>query len=238
MNVLKLRLSGRYGHYGRPEGSVVNQTYKIPTKTALKGMFAAILGLDRDSYYEDIDLQVSVIPENIRTKTMGILTLSTDSHIQDIKGIKTVNPEKTKENRQISPYEFLVDPEYTIYIYMNEPYFSDLEEFIKSGKSVYTPTLGLSECLASIEYMGTVNLDKSQSKEVDSVVPEDAGNGIHSDGTMSYERMASGFQLDSNGRYPSDFINVIVPEDDNTLVINPHENTTIYSDETKNILFY
>lgn len=238
MNVLKLNLSGRYGHYGRPEGSVVNQTYRLPPRTALKGMFAAILGLERDSYYDDIDMQVSVIPKNIRTKTMGILTLSTDSHVQNVNGLKTVTPEKSKEKRQISPHEFLVDPEYTIYIDLNEPYFSDLDDFLSSGKSVYTPTLGLSECLASIDYKGIVELEQSKSKKIDSAVPESAGDKIHSDGPMSYERMARGFELDSNGRYPSGFVNVIVPERNNRLVFDPHEDTTVYSDEDKNLLFY
>lgn len=239
MNVLKLNISGRYGHYGRPEGSVVNQTYRIPPKTALKGMFAAILGLERDSYYGDMsNFKVSVVPDNIRTETMGILTLSTDSHIKTVNGLSTVTPDKTKKNRQLTPYEFLVNPSYTIYVTVDDPYYSHLQEFLSEGKSVYTPTLGLSECLASIDYKGEIKLDETDVPEVDSAVPENAGDKIQADGSLSYERMASGFELDGNGRYPSGFINVVVPEDAEHIIFNPNEDTTIYSDGNTNILFY
>jgi len=70
------------GHFKRVGRSVTKQTYRIPPRTTVAGMLAAIVGSDRDSYYDVFGADTSAIAItplfDIRTVNVPTTGLGTD----------------------------------------------------------------------------------------------------------------------------------------------------------------
>jgi CRISPR-associated protein Cas5h len=91
----------------------------------------------------------------------------------DEVGIVTINKESL-QSRQRNPYEMLRNVNYRIYLWLSENNLYDtLHESLAEGRSVYTPALGLSECLASVEFQGEVDMRQVETQTIDSVLPDE-----------------------------------------------------------------
>lgn len=237
MNALKLTLSGPFAHYKRLEGSIVKQTHTIPPKTALDGLFAAIIGLERNSYYEEFytDCDVAVVPENIRRQTIPELLVSTNpGRMSSFASGKA--PVHT-ENRQQIALEFLTDPEFTVYVSPPDEYADELAKRLDSHQYEFQACLGLSECIAHIESHGWTDLDETDATEIDSTVTESAVDSVCADGSQTFERFPTGFEQTEHNRKPRGFMNVVVPLD-GTLTITPTDDTTVYTDGDNTLMLY
>ena len=159
---LGLRVSGPFAHFRKIGGNSTRQTYRIMPRTTVAGMLAAIVGRNRDSYYDAFQPEnssIAIVPAtDLRTISIPISELSTAPKDlgefgaeADVKtGITTVSRD-SMSNRQRNPYEMLRDVEYRIYVHTEDKdLYTDLRSAIKEGTAHYTPILGLSECLASI----------------------------------------------------------------------------------------
>lgn len=179
---LSVTIRGPWGHFRRVEGNVVKQTYKIIPRTTVAGLLAAILGIDRDGYYDLFSPEMSAIAieptRELRTVNMPMNTLSTSAgDLRSLNGRGKISiklPDPTRLRQQHN-YEVLVEPAYRIDIALadNEGY-RELREMLEAGRSHYVPTLGLSEYLADIEYHGEFEIKtgpKDDIVSVDSAVP-------------------------------------------------------------------
>jgi len=192
---LSLRLSGPWGHFRRVEGNTVKTTYRIIPRTTVAGLLAAILGIERNGYYDLFGPEVSAIAveplTELRTINLPANNLTTST--EGLKGVNTRGkvsvyyPDPT-EDRQRTNYEVLVDPAYRIDIWLDDDETYDhLRSYLETGKSHYTPSLGLSEYLADIEYLGEFevkSIDEAGTLTVDSAVPD--ADGIVPDPGVSY----------------------------------------------------
>jgi CRISPR-associated protein Cas5h len=160
---LSLTVRGQWGHFRRIDGTVVKQTYRVMPRTTVAGLLAAIVGVGFDRYYETFALDKSAIAitpvGDLRTTNFGVNHISTTN--EDMSrpsgkrsGSKLEYPNSSR-NRQQYNYELLVDPEYRIDVYVEDrAFYEALKERLQTETSVYTPTLGRSECLATIESHG------------------------------------------------------------------------------------
>lgn len=176
--VLSFDLGGDYAHYRKPYATISPLTYGVPTPTALAGLFAALLGKERDSYYEDFNQNNSKFGVKIKN---GIKKLKVALNLVDTKSNKEIidldqamkNSTKDLTRTQV-PFEFVKEPRYRIYFQsQNEDLFSQIKQKIKSGKSVYTPYLGISECLAKLgnaQIEEAYRLSPEEVFEIDSIV--------------------------------------------------------------------
>jgi len=190
---LSLTVRGPWGHFRRIEGNVVKQTYRIIPRTTVAGLLAAVLGIERDGYYDLFGADSSRIAiepvREIRTVNMPINSLSTAAenlHSLNSRGKISVKLPDPTDLRQQHNYEVLVDPAYRIDIALaDDQWYEKLRETLEAGKSHYVPSLGLSEHLAEIEYHGefeiedgpeedTVAIDSAVPDAVDEVVPDSA----------------------------------------------------------------
>lgn len=57
MNVISFHLKGKMGHFRRFYSNSSSLTYSIPPRTTICGILAGILGMERDSYYEEFSLE-------------------------------------------------------------------------------------------------------------------------------------------------------------------------------------
>jgi CRISPR-associated protein Cas5h len=72
-------------------------------------------------------------------------------------------------------YEMLVNPAYRFDVWLDDDEaYSRLRERLETGRSEYVPSLGLSECLATVQYHGEFDVSSVNEDEpiaVDSAVP-------------------------------------------------------------------
>ncbi len=181
---LSFTVKGPWGHFRRIEGNIVKQTYRVIPRTTVAGLVAGVLGIGRDEYYHLFapgSSAIAIEPKSeLRTLNMPMNTLSTAG-----ESMKTLNsrgslsigfPDST-DNRQQHNYEVLVDPAYRIDLWLEDQrVYGELQEMLSQGRSHYTPSLGLSEHLAEVEYHGEFDVESVVSEgtaKVDSTVPTD-----------------------------------------------------------------
>jgi len=215
---LSFVVRGDWAHFRRIEGNIVKQTYRIMPRTTTAGLIAAILGLDRDSYYDRFgpdNSAVAIEPlSQLRAINMPINALSTaggDIQMQPSRGHARIGLVDPNRLRQQHNYEFLVDPAYRIDIWLDDDEtHTELQETLDEGESHYVPSLGLSECLASIEYLGDFSVEAGPSDPtvpVDSAVVEAIDDITPSEGQQVRIERSPGFmEYDDGGRTTTGFV--------------------------------
>ncbi|MEM4546681.1 MAG: type I-B CRISPR-associated protein Cas5b [Nitrososphaerota archaeon] len=140
-------------------------TYPFPPRTVLSGLIASILGLDWDEYYSTIETIFSkhsslfavqlLNPVKTFRITQNMIDTKTGYYLWD--NVKKQQPPRTQ-----IPFEYLRDPKYRIFTWFDEKsrlpdgklVYDRLLEMLSSHKSVYTPYLGISECIAEFRFIG------------------------------------------------------------------------------------
>ncbi|GAB3037656.1 type I-B CRISPR-associated protein Cas5b [Natronobiforma cellulositropha] len=214
---LSLTVRGPWGHFRRIEGNVVKQTYRILPRTTAAGLLAAILGIERDGYYDLFARGQSALAtqpvREVRTINMPMNTLSTASgNLQSLNGrgkLSVKLPDPTALRQQHN-YEVLVDPAYRIDVALaDDERYRELRSMLETGKSHYVPSLGLSEYLAEIEYHGEFDVEagpETETVEVDSAVPNASERVILEQGVRCQVEESPAFmERDAGGRTTTGF---------------------------------
>lgn len=153
--ILVFDLWGQYGHYKKIFATTSALTYPIPVKTALYGMFGAMMGLEKQSnaylkYFQPGQCKVGI-------QVLAPLTFQQiNINLRAVFGAM-----KPSDNRKPTMMEFVYRPRYRIFFtHTNAQVFSDLQHCIQHKTVIFTPTLGLANLLANFEYVGTFPLQK------------------------------------------------------------------------------
>lgn len=222
---ISFEVRGPWAHFRRVEGNIVKQTYRIPPRTTVAGLTAAIIGADRDAYYEAFGpgrSAVAVEPlDPLRTFNMPMNSLATsDSDPSMISlnprgkiSVKLPPPHKPRKQHN---YEVLVEPRYRIDLWTEDDFQDRLREQLEAGRSHYVPSLGLSEHLADIEYLGRHTIQpgpRSGQQEVDSAVPGPIEDIVPTAGTRHELERSPGFmetvdRSEGGGRRTTGFLSV------------------------------
>ncbi|WP_435179815.1 type I-B CRISPR-associated protein Cas5b [Halorussus sp. AFM4] len=229
-------VSGDWAHFRRIDRTVTKQTYRLPPRTTVAGLLAAIVGVDRDEYYEVFDPAVSAVGVEVvgelRTTTQPSLGVGTnpDETFDSVgktrgKGISVSFPDTT-DNRQIHSYEYVVDPAYRLYVGVEDADFhAALKHHLECGTSYYPPSLGLSELLARVETpdagveheVTPVSADDSPVT-VDSAIPEAVETVVPRAGTPHHvERLPAAMEADGRNRRTTEFVDYAFTADDDPL---------------------
>jgi len=222
---LSLTVRGPWGHFRRVEGNVVKQTYRIIPRTTVAGLLAAVLGIERDGYYDLFGPSVSRIAigpvSPLRTLNMPMNTLSTaagDLRSINSRGKITVKLPNPAKLRQQHNYEVLVDPKYRIDVALNdEETYRKVRETLAAGKSHYVPSLGLSEHLAELEFHGEFAIRDGPNEDpvtIDSAVPNGLESVVlESDTRCQIEESPAFMTIDSGGRTTTEFTSYVYNPD-------------------------
>lgn len=180
---LSLRLRSDWGHFKKFGRTASKQTFRIIPRTTLAGLLAGIVGVTRDGYYKVFSGEsstVAITPEsplrviNIPTTGVGTDPDQAAARTAGSSRSRSITYQDTTQNRQIHNYEVIVDPAYRIDIAVeDESFYTELRTHLADGTSIYPPSMGISEYLASVEYLGEFTPDQPSkpSREIDSVVP-------------------------------------------------------------------
>jgi CRISPR-associated protein Cas5h len=197
---LSLTIAGPWAHFRRVDGNMVKATYRLPPRTTVAGLLAAIAGYARNSYYDTFDRSRSGIaiqpvagPRTdagaghtdrfLRTMNLPQISLTTSG-----EGMKAVNargkvsvryPDPDQDRQRVN-YEVLVDPAYRIDVWLDDDdAYERLRTLLAEGRSEYVPSLGLSEYLADVTFHGEFEVsplaESTGPVEVDSAVPDPDG---------------------------------------------------------------
>jgi len=181
--VLVFDVWGDYAHFRRIETTTSPLTYLIPTGTSLVGLISAIIGLERDSYYEHFSPESTefairiVNPVKKIRMNLSLIDTKKGFFLWDIKE----NP------RTLIPFEFLKEPKYRIYFWTehNELY-RKLKRCLERHQSVYTPYLGITGLIANFEYINEYDIKAPQkvkeSVEIHSVIRRNKAKMIIEEG--------------------------------------------------------
>ena len=204
MKLLAFDIWGDYGYFRRGYTSTSTITFPFPSRTTVSGLIAGILGLEKDSYHDIFNEDNSKIGLRILNP---IKKININLNYINTKEGFSLSDIKSDPRVQVQA-EFLKDVKYRIYVSLEdnelmEELFSNLSEH----KSVYTPCLGISECIANFKLayddifeLDVVNDDNVDINSVilkttgDLIIEPDRKYGIvKSPGFMNSERVVSKF---------------------------------------------
>lgn len=204
MKLLAFDIWGDYGYFRRGYTSTSTITFPFPSRTTISGLIAGILGLEKDSYYDIFNEDNSKIGLRILNP---IKKININLNYINTKEGFLLSDIKSNPRVQVQA-EFLKDVKYRIYISLEdtklmEELFSNLSEH----KSVYTPCLGISECIANFKLayddIYDLNVLNDDNVDINSIIlkttgdliiePERKYGIVKSPGFMNSERIVSKF---------------------------------------------
>ena len=163
MRVISFKLWGDFAHFRRHYTTSSPLTHSIPPPSALRGIIAAILGLGREEYPQILSPENAKIGVRllnpVKKIRLGVNYMDTKdgSWVQiDFKKFRPVVKSDGHGNPRLHTQirmEFIKDPAYEIFFHHKDDALSDdLSSRLKGHRSVYTPYLGISECIANFEF--------------------------------------------------------------------------------------
>jgi CRISPR-associated protein Cas5h len=188
MRTIVFEIQGQIGHFRKPYAPVSPVTYPFPPPPTVMGIVGAICGYGKDEYAEKIGwnkvrIAVSLLSP-VKKFRAGLNLINTK------KGNKYFRLTGESPRTQI-PYEFLKDPAYRIYLAnANDVTMDRLCDLLKNNKTVYTPSLGLAQCLATVSFYGEMEARNGSPEEIEisSVIPKEQTFGIHYEPGRRYTR--------------------------------------------------
>ena len=225
---------GDYGYFRRGYTSTSTITYPFPSRTTLAGLISGILGLEKDSYHD-------IFSENNSELGLRILNpikkININLNYTNTKDSILLSEIKSNPRVQVQA-EFLKDVKYRVYVSLDDDnLMEELYENLSEHKSVYTPCLGISECIADFKlaYDDIFDLELSDGDDVDinSVLLKEDCDLIIESGKKYGIVKSPGF-MDSN-RVVSKFLEYYYEENGNTIKI---KNCDFYSIGDEKIVLY
>lgn len=202
--VIAFDIWGDYAYFRRGYTSTSTISYPFPSRTTISGLIAGILGFEKDSYHNIFNEENSKFGLRIINP---IKKININLNYINTKEGFLLSDIKTNPRVQVQA-EFLKDVKYRIYISLNDNQLMEELYFnLKQHKSVYTPCLGISECIADFKLAYDEILDltpiEGNDINIDSIIlkdkyelviePKKRYGVIKSPGFMNSDRIVSKF---------------------------------------------
>lgn len=140
MKVLVFDLKGKFAHFRKFHANSSSLSYKVPPRTVISGLIAAILGYERDSYYEIFDLDKANIAVQILEKPRVVMQTVNYLKLEGAKDFRC-----PKNHTQI-PVELITGEKqaaYRIYFsHTDETLIEELNSRLEEHRFYYPPYFG------------------------------------------------------------------------------------------------
>lgn len=224
--VLIFDFKGPLAHFRKYYTNSSSLSYTFPPRTVITGLIAGLLGYPNEKsedkniiYYElfsSVNCQVAV---TLLTRTKKVMqtvnyiktktgTYSFESLITGTRGAPTQIPLEIL----MSDEDIMQDIVYRIYFHHNDEtgIYSNLKTRLENQRFVYPSYLGISEFLATAQYVDEGKLEKNQNDIVDvkticrlaDVEPDFKGSNLQ----YLIEKMPTGFSNDRTPLKPENYI--------------------------------
>lgn len=204
MKLLAFDIWGDYAYFRRGYTSTSTITFPFPSRTTISGLIAGILGLEKDSYHDIFNEENSKIGLRILNP---IKKININLNYINTKEGFLLSDIKSNPRVQVQA-EFLKDVKYRIYVSIdNNNLMEELYSSLSEHKSIFTPCLGISECIAdfSLAYdeLFDLNIINDDNVDINSIILKNTGNLViepgkkyglvKSPGFMNSDRLVSKF---------------------------------------------
>ena len=237
MRTIVFDVSGPYGHFRKPYAPVSPVTYSFPPPPTVLGLIGAIMGYDKEEYLDRIGwdrvrvaIQLLKPTRKYRTGINLILTHEGNKFFR----LKPEGPGKATRGQY--PYEFLKDPAFRIRIAgAPEEAMFCLEAQLRNRETVYTPSLGLAQCIADVVFVGVYDAERLPAgiHRIATVVPDDLDH-CHYEQKKRYVRYRVPARMRPD-RTVEDYREVAVAEDADPIVVETEKAYRVGDDA---ILFF
>ncbi|MGG3739057.1 type I-B CRISPR-associated protein Cas5b [Aeribacillus pallidus] len=170
MNVLTFDISADFGHFRKIYSTSSPLTYSIIPPTSFYGIIGAIIGLEKEEnkYLQYINHETTKVAiqliNSVKKIRLGLNHINT-------KGNVWIPKQRREGARTQIRTEFLRFPRFRCYVHLrNEELFQQLVYYVKEHKNVYTVSMGLSECIANIEFVSLETFKNRTDKEAVEIV--------------------------------------------------------------------
>lgn len=159
MDLLIFDVIGKMAHFRKYYTNSSSLSYYFPPRTALTGLIAGIIGMQRDTYYEIFSSNKTRIAISIKTplrkiiQTVNYVWAEIPDELNLSKGQHTQIPVEI-----VIPDSFEENIRYRVFFSHEDRKILDKVCFVlKDQRFVYPPYLGISEFTAKIEFVDYVN---------------------------------------------------------------------------------
>ncbi|WP_457756311.1 type I-B CRISPR-associated protein Cas5b [Thermodesulfatator indicus] len=163
MRIIAFKVWADFAFFRRHYTTSSPLSYSLPPPSALRGLVAAILGLSREEYPKILSPKISSFGVRLLTPVkkirLGLNYLDTKDGSWTVFDLKkgrlrvSKSRGKSRLHTQVR-VEFLKNPAYEIFFYHTENNLMDkFSVRLKAHQTVYTPYLGITECLANFEFL-------------------------------------------------------------------------------------
>jgi len=171
-----------FAHFRKHFSTTSSISYSFPPRTALIGLVAAILGYERDSYYQKFSSDKCRIALQVRspvrhiTSTMNYLMTDKPLNLKKLRGIE--GPMQVHVDILVSGTRKLQPLSFRVFFTHNEE--NVMNEFVgrmEKGIFAYPPSLGTANDLAQVKFVDLVEAEVCRREgevEVSTVVPASA----------------------------------------------------------------
>ena len=239
MNILTFDATGIYAHFRKIYTNSSSLSYYFPPPTTVAGMIAAMLGRERDSYYEEFSA------ENFKVAVRILKPLRKMTHTINYMLVKGKKDLYHRTSPTQIPFEMLTgvedEVEYRIYIWHNDNnLLNELSERIISRKFAFPPYFGAAPFLCYISGGMITEVKENISNSIVSIhsvvnvhhVIKDSIEVTHGLTRMIKDIMPISFSAD---RVSESNAGVIF--DEKCVPIRMKLNTKYYTVENDNIVF-
>jgi len=166
--ILHFKLRGDYGHFKKYYTTTSPLTFEIPPPPTIMGIISAVIGLDKREYLHSFanptEYKLAVqIGSPVKKIRMTLNLIDTKKHFWRI------------QNRTQIRTEFVKNPSYDLFFWHQDTQIYEiLKERLETHTSVYTVSLGLSQLLGDICFVGEKGILRKEGERVipvHSVIP-------------------------------------------------------------------
>lgn len=236
--VLIFDIKGPMAHFRKYYTNSSSLSYLVPPKTVVAGLIAGLLGLPserhtkdkEETYYEKFSSDKCFVAVSLRTKIRRMMQTVNYKYTKT-DGKKILFNQPTQIPLEILIPEDFDDIKYRIYFYHKDKgIYGELKERLDDQRFVYPPYMGLTEFLASIDYIDEGTLSKSfdQKIELNCVSRLKEVELDFSDNNLQYitEKMPSGFLNDRTPKKPDEYVLEVKGK---TMKVNLRDEAICYS---------
>jgi CRISPR-associated protein Cas5h len=141
-----------YAHFKKYYTTSSPLTFSIPPRTALIGLISGIIGLGKEKYLEVMKKDKAKVAVRIINP---IKKIRVTQNLINTKGGYWVPVKKPRhEPRTQIRFEYLKEPKFRVYFsHTNPDIHISLKQNLENHKSIYTPYLGITECIADFRFV-------------------------------------------------------------------------------------
>jgi CRISPR-associated protein Cas5h len=160
-----------YAQFKKPFTTMSPQTFSIPTGTAIVGLIAAIIGLDKNEYWKYFSADSYKLAIGVRKEIKKVVI-----PINTLKTTQARHFYRFEEHKRTT-MEFIKDGKFRIWFaWENESLFAQLYKNLKKHESYYTVCLGLAWNVANFEFIGIFREESIRSngnyQDIHSIIPK------------------------------------------------------------------